>query len=325
MPKVSIIIPVYNVEKYLPECLESIIAQDFPDFECLLVDDGSTDGSGALCDSYAAQDSRFRVFHQQNMGVSAARNRGIAEATGEWISFVDSDDWLDCSYLSDLLSVQIADWIISGCTVHNSGKIIELVPPQQLSFEVSKDSIGIIAHLLQNYSFYGPCCKLFRKSIIELKEIKYNKAISFGEDLMFNFDYFLNVRTISCVPRSNYHYRILSNTLSTKIYADKWELDYSQWKHMVDTITSLDLFSNEVKDLLYDRLYGIIERNIFEIMYSRVSFTHKLRRIRFILLAKEIDDEEFRVAAKNSKSSWWIKKSICSRLLFPFNLAMRLL
>lgn len=324
MPQVSIIIPVYNVEKYLPECIESIIAQDFSDFECLLVDDGSTDGSGALCDSYAARDSRIKVFHQQNQGVSAARNRGIAEAMGEWISFVDSDDWLDCSYLSDLLSAQIADWIISGYTIHNTDKITELVPPQQLSFEVGKDFIGIIAHLLESYSLYGPYCKLYRKSIIKLKEIKFNETISFGEDLTFNFDYLINVRTISCIPKSNYHYRRSSNTLSTKIYSDKWELDYSQWKHMVDTFTLLGLFSCEVKGLLYNRLYGIVERDIFEIiMHSQLSFTHKLRRIRFILLAKEIEDDEFREAAKCSKSSWWIKESICSRLLFPFVLAMR--
>lgn len=94
MPKVSIIIPVYNVERYLPECIASIIAQDFSDFECLLIDDGSTDGSGVLCDNYAVKDSRFRVFHQENQGVSAARNRGIAESTGEWIYFIDGDDWM---------------------------------------------------------------------------------------------------------------------------------------------------------------------------------------------------------------------------------------
>lgn len=325
MPKISIIIPVYNVEKYLPECIESIIAQDFPDFECLLVDDGSTDGSGALCDIYAARDSRFRVFHQQNQGVSAARNRGIAEALGEWISFVDSDDWLDCSYLSNLLSVSIGDWTISGYKIHNPNRVVDLKPDKQISFSVNSSSDRIIAHLLENYAFYGPYSKLFKKSIIKLKGIEFNEAISFGEDLCFNFDYFLNVKTISCICKSNYHYRILSNTLSTKNYSNKWELDYSQWKHMVHTFTTLGLFSNKVKEKLYNRLYGIIERNIFDEMHSNMSFKHKLKRIRAMLSVQEIDDKGFLAAANNSKSSWWIKQSICFRLLFPFKLFMRFL
>ena len=99
-PAFSIIIPVYNVAPYLRECLDSVLAQTFTDWECICIDDGSTDGSGAILDEYAAKDSRFRVFHQQNAGVSAARNKGLDEAQGEWVCFVDGDDaiapnWLD--------------------------------------------------------------------------------------------------------------------------------------------------------------------------------------------------------------------------------------
>ena len=91
-PKISIIVPVYNTEQYLPRCLNSILSQSFIDFELLLVDDGSIDGSGSICDKYAAKDNRVRVFHKENGGVSSARNLGLDEAKGEWICFVDSDD-----------------------------------------------------------------------------------------------------------------------------------------------------------------------------------------------------------------------------------------
>ena len=91
-PKVSVIVPVYNVEKLLQRCIDSILAQTFTDFELLLIDDGSKDKSGEICDEYAAKDSRIRVFHKQNGGVSTARNLGIDKAQGEWIYFVDSDD-----------------------------------------------------------------------------------------------------------------------------------------------------------------------------------------------------------------------------------------
>ena len=92
MPKVSIIVPVYNAEKYLRECLDSIISQIFTDWECILVDDGSPDNSGEICNEYAKDDSRFRVFHVQNGGVSRARNIGLDNMSSEWVMFVDSDD-----------------------------------------------------------------------------------------------------------------------------------------------------------------------------------------------------------------------------------------
>lgn len=94
MPKISVIVPVYNTEQYLPRCIDSILAQTFTDFELLLIDDGSKDSSGKICDESAAKDSRIRVFHKENGGVSSARNMGLNNAQGEWITFVDSDDYL---------------------------------------------------------------------------------------------------------------------------------------------------------------------------------------------------------------------------------------
>ena len=101
MPQISVIVPVYNVEPYLRQCVDSILNQTFTDFELLLVDDGSTDRSGAICDEYASLDARVKVFHTTNRGVSAARNLGIDKASAEWITFVDSDDWVEKSYLAN--------------------------------------------------------------------------------------------------------------------------------------------------------------------------------------------------------------------------------
>ena len=101
-PVISVIVPVYNTELYLRRCIDSILSQTFTDFELLLIDDGSTDRSGAICDEYAAKDKRVRVFHKENGGVSLARNLGLDEAKGEWIEFVDSDDWVDLSLLEKM-------------------------------------------------------------------------------------------------------------------------------------------------------------------------------------------------------------------------------
>ena len=99
MPKISVIVPVYNVENYIEKCIESILSQTYTDFELLLINDGSSDKSGSICDAYVNKDERIRVFHKKNEGVSIARNLGIKRSLGEWICFVDSDDWVENLYL----------------------------------------------------------------------------------------------------------------------------------------------------------------------------------------------------------------------------------
>ena len=118
MAEISIIVPVYKVEKYLRRCIDSIAAQTFTDWECILVDDGSPDDSGTICDEYAENDKRFRVFHQENAGVSAARNKGLDEAKGEWICFVDSDDWIEKEMLEKMYNLAVknkAEVVVCGC------------------------------------------------------------------------------------------------------------------------------------------------------------------------------------------------------------------
>ena len=110
---VSIIVPVYKAEKYIHQCIDSLLAQTYRNIEVILVDDGSPDHCGKICDEYAAKDSRVKVIHQQNGGVSAARNTGIAHSRGEWIAFVDADDSVTCAYIEPLYAND-SDWVISG-------------------------------------------------------------------------------------------------------------------------------------------------------------------------------------------------------------------
>ena len=119
MPLVSIIVPVYKAEQWLHRCVDSILAQTMADFELLLINDGSPDRSGEICDEYAAQDSRVRVFHKENGGVSSARNLGLDNAQGEWISFIDADDWVEKEYLEGVTENLDADMILGGCRYVN--------------------------------------------------------------------------------------------------------------------------------------------------------------------------------------------------------------
>ena len=106
-PLISVIIPVYNVEEYLDRCLESATLQTYKNIEIILIDDGSTDNSGKMCDEWAEKDRRIRVIHQKNGGLSNARNKGIEEAKGEFISFIDSDDWIEANMLTDFISISM--------------------------------------------------------------------------------------------------------------------------------------------------------------------------------------------------------------------------
>ena len=125
-PKISVIVPVYNAEKYLHRCIDSILNQTFPDFELLLIDDGSKDQSGEICDEYAKKDSRVKVFHKENGGVSSARNVGIDNAVGEYICFCDSDDWVEKTWLLSFFERMCDnDMLITSFNIYENEKKVE--------------------------------------------------------------------------------------------------------------------------------------------------------------------------------------------------------
>lgn len=123
IPEISVIVPVYNVEQYLAECISSILSQTFTDFELLLVDDGSPDRCGEICDEYAGKDKRVRVFHQENAGLSCARNKGLEHASGTYIAFVDSDDYVTSTYLQELYASLPADKSQRGTVICGFDKL----------------------------------------------------------------------------------------------------------------------------------------------------------------------------------------------------------
>lgn len=185
-PFISIIVPVYKVEKYLPACIDSILAQTFENFELILVDDGSPDNCGKICDKYAQTDNRIKVIHQKNGGVTKARATGVKQATGEFISFVDSDDTIPSDALEFLTSciTPNIDIIIGKITVDENF-------PLNNSIENSTALIDIDIYrkmqLLQTYIYQsGPCAKLFRQSLFSEKITEIPREIVMGEDWLMN-------------------------------------------------------------------------------------------------------------------------------------------
>lgn len=195
MVKFSIIIPVYNVEQYLPRCVESIMAQTFTDFEAFLIDDGSPDRCPELCDLYVKKDNRFKVIHKENGGVSSARNAALSIASGEYIWFVDSDDYVD----KDSLQV-FYNYVIK--------KPMDLYIVNTSLNELFIMNLDIF---YKKYYFtyiigFGLGNKLYKRDIIMENGLKFDINEKIGEDLLFNINYYLHIRNIRFIEKHLYYY-----------------------------------------------------------------------------------------------------------------------
>lgn len=215
MPKISVIVPVYNAERYLKPCVNSILAQTFRDFELILVNDGSTDLSGGICDSYAKADDRVRVLHKQNEGVSQARNDGIQQATGEYLAFSDSDDTVEPDWLETLYQKAEqtnADLVICNFyTVSAFGKEARrhaFAEGEVLEGEMLKTRFYQAIATCNDVGFYSSCNKLLKKQIVTEHNISYPCGMSFGEDMLFLLDVYRQVGRIAFSEKPLYNYEI---------------------------------------------------------------------------------------------------------------------
>lgn len=217
VPLVSIIVPVYNAEKYLNRCIDSILSQTMTDFELLLIDDGSKDNSGRICDEYAEKDARVRVFHKSNGGVSSARNLGLDNAKGKWITFVDADDRCSCNYLEHLLSKvdDDTDLIISYAVICDStGEKAEVYP----EYRVNATNFERLFVDSDMHWHTSPWAKLYRASIIYENSLRFNEMMHIGEDADFLFSFMLITDKIYVSSDTDYYYTCdVSGSLTKRI------------------------------------------------------------------------------------------------------------
>lgn len=208
MPALSIIVPVYKTEKYLPKCIDSILAQTFADFELILIDDGSPDRSGQICDEYAQKDSRIIVIHQENKGVSAARNAGLDIAKGEHIGFVDSDDWIEPEMYSAMMDAQKEnDYDVTFCGIIycNENGEQERVCKLKLIGKETKEEL-LSALFLKPIPIGGSCCcGLFQKTNIGNR--RFNTQLQMKEDVVFMFDVLQCCESGNLMEECYYHIR----------------------------------------------------------------------------------------------------------------------
>lgn len=290
--QISIIIPVYNASNYLYQCIESVVNQSFPYFEVLLINDGSTDESGAICDEYAKKDDRIKVFHKKNEGVSVARNLGITESNGEWICFVDSDDYVSENYLLAFIEIlsqnENIDFVIQGFVKLKDSNEYK----RDLGDEVMKASNFNELFINKNIQNFGyPFSKFYRKQIIIENEILFPEDYTIAEDLSFLLIYLSKIKTIKFQKTHNYYYRHTENSLSNRLR--KPEIYFARYfgvkKIIKDNYKELykDIFSSSA---IYKSFQHNIGSALFQSILSLYFFDlDKKKRLSYL---EKLDDDD---------------------------------
>lgn len=289
---ISIIMPVYNAEKYLNRSIKSIMNQTYNNIEIILVNDGSTDNSLEICTSYQEKDKRIKLINQENKGVSFARNKGIDEATGDYIMFIDSDDYIEKNMIEDMvakITKDDIDLVISGIKMNyiRKGQVVGeekyQLKDKMYSIEEMLNDILIDIDLI---CICGPCCKLYKTEILKNSKIKFTNEFTMGEDTWYNLDY-IDACTGEVVTMSNIYYNYMRenpDSLFTKYHDDYIKVTekvYNKFLNLLERKSNSETVDRYEKNYIFNLVYA----NSINFKYDT---THK----------KKIEDLEYSLKNK---------------------------
>ena len=306
---ISIIIPIYKAEPYLRECLESVQKQTYKDFEVVCINDGSPDNSSAICQQFVDIDDRFRLFNQENGGVSSARNKALNEVRGEYVCFVDSDDYAERDMIDVLVNnIGSGDLVISNkYCVKNNTVVSSYFDNQKIVL-----TSGDIGKMYYMSILNPPYCKLYKRKILEKNKIRFPENLSLGEDLCFNLDYInSSSNQIIYINIPLYYYYISTTGLGKKYYKNMFE----QKKFIID---KFDIILNKIDN--YNDRKNIIKIKK-DLLISSLSNEFKSNNsllkkyVSALKLAKSVNfrNEAFKVNGQKNLSYL-----ISTSVLFPF-------
>lgn len=241
-PIISIIVPVYNVEKYLPKCLDSIIAQSYQNIEIILVDDGSPDGCGIICDSYAANDKRITVIHKKNEGVNEARITGLERSKGNFIAFVDSDDYIDKDYINHLFENMVKYHVAMSCCqlinvysnkeIKDSRKEIGFFDRKQIDLFLSTDFLFDYKTREAGF-FVGQGGKMYERSWLK-EALNAGRNLEMGEDILMLFYLMQRIPSIYISSSHMYYYTQHTTQATRRIDIKTWNSLIKQWNRIIE-------------------------------------------------------------------------------------------
>jgi len=253
--KVSVIVPLYNAEKFAKRCIESVLMQTFNNYELILINDGSKDNTGAICDQYAAKDNHIKIVHKKNGGVSSARNEGLNLSQGEWVTFLDADDWIEPNFLSivEESSNESADWIFGQWrTVWDSGLPNEINDTQKEVIFKNWDDIKNIWNEIANVDICRcPWGKFYKRSIIEENNLRFDKNLTYGEDTVFNYQFLTKIKSLKLSNTEDAHY-VFHQSKGT-IAVQKYKCTPEGITTTRDKIFEI-FFQNNMQNIKFERL-----------------------------------------------------------------------
>lgn len=251
-PLISVIVPVYNVEKYLDECIQSLLKQTYDHIEIILVDDESKDSSGLMCDKYANEYKNINVFHKNNGGLGYARNTGLEHANGEYLIFLDSDDYLDVGYIENFYKEMIsnyADACMGGYTSVQGDNQTVVINGLAGNTFVDRDILKKIVPLMCGRDKNGisvqmsACMVMYKTSIINDFKLRFSSEREYiSEDLLFNIDYLGKCKRVVCTDITGYYYRYNSQSLTHTYLVDRLEKQKKMTSKIVEVTTELGIY-----------------------------------------------------------------------------------
>ena len=306
IPKVSVIIPIYNTEEFLPKCIDSVRKQTLKEIEIILVDDESPDKSPQICDEYAQKDKRIRVIHKKNGGLGYARNSGLDAAIGEYVSFVDSDDFIKPEMMQILYETAKkydADDVRSGTIFYNNGKLtirkdVEEETVFQGTDEVKIFMLNLLAPLPEETRdvkyMMSVCLSLHRRSVIEENNVRFtSERETLSEDLIFDLDLLPQMNCIVCIPDCFYHYRMNPNSLSHSFSMEKYK-KYGIFFTLVQS--KLDkLYKRDEYILHFLRLQFLYFRTVLGSAFTSFSNFKKSIQIGHFILSDSLWNDLFKI------------------------------
>ena len=323
-PLISVIIPIYNSSKYLHKCINSVLEQSYKNLEIILIDDGSTDDSGNICDEFSKIDDRIHVIHKRNEGQAIARNVGLDICNGDYVTFVDSDDWIDLKYYEIMIKeIDNKSLIISGYKlVDELGKFIKCVNIETEVFCFNKENYYKILQLIYNSVLGFPWNKIYKASVIN--DIRYKELMP-REDLVFNLNILNNINEIGCIDINGYNWRQRSNSTSHGQNSNK----INKVREISNELVKIESFrDNKCKSSMYNIIMKILIADIImvDIMKNdNLSIKGKIKNISLLM-----DDNKIRKNLKVCKNDIFYYKVLvlcfkhrCSILLFLVSLILK--
>lgn len=298
MPKATIILPCYNVEKYLPRSIDTVLAQTFRDFELLVIIDGSPDNSKIIAEKYALQDHRVKVFDKENGGLSDARNYGLEKATGEYVYFLDSDDWIEPDLLEEtvrILQSENLDLIIFGYVQDDEDKeglVLKStsVVPQNNTYFKNDGQISLDAHTLGILGYAWN--KVYRREFLIKHNLRFEKGTSLVEDILFNIGVYINAKVLKFIDRPLYHYiNRPTVTLMKTFHSNSFELKKRKTEQLENFLNDWKVINK--KTILASSIvqgFRYCVHNLFTFQ-NQLSFMRKFDYINMMLTDRIIKDK----------------------------------